>query len=313
MKNLSKEEAATLDAVAMQTEKSLQELEQAQATAIRKVVPEGVSEETVVMLKSKPELMEALSKNPRAAKAMTLCNSPCIPEFATASQVERIEGIIARAEARGIELNQRRLKEYLHRAGDHVDLNAAIDDLEAAFRKAQPVPASAAGSTVPIEDAVMDEAELLQHPDIRSKGAKPLDVRLGEARAGNDFDLIEGQKYPHNQVPIKDKAGKYRRLDSYDPGRKEIISRKSLSAHSGQIAYVDEFTMIDYLQEFALKYPYGATIADVPSARSLANKTLTGSYVLEVPPQEWIIPERILKEAKARGVTIRDINGRVYH
>ena len=161
-----------------------------------------------------------------------------------------------------------------------------------------------------MQDAVLDEAELLQRPGVRR--GKPTDVRLGEASYGNEFDVLEGQKYPHNQVPIKDKAGKYRRLDSYDPVKKEIVSRKSLSASNGQIAYVDEFTMIDYLQEFALKYPNGATISDVPSAKGLGNKTLQGSYVLEVPPQEWAIPDRILKEAKARGVTIRDINGRIY-
>jgi len=56
-------------------------------------------------------------------------------------------------------------------------------------------------------------------------------------------------------------------------------------------------------------------IADTAAAKKLglANQTLTGKYILEVPVQEWAIPERILNEAKIRGITIRDIKGSVYN
>jgi len=161
-------------------------------------------------------------------------------------------------------------------------------------------------------EEIVDEAELLERPDVHL--GKPLSVRQGEARAGQEFDRAMSPNYPYNQLPIRDQAGKLRWLDSYDPIKKEIVSRKSLAATQGQIAHADEFTMIGHFQEFALKYPNGAVIADVPSARAmgLAGQTMTGSYILEVPVQRWAIPDRILEEARLRHVTIRDVNGKVY-
>lgn len=267
-------------------------------------IPDGVSKETMKMLTGKPELLNALSKNPRAAKVLTLCKSPCFPEFATPSQLSRIEGLLTDAENRGLQIDKRRVKEYFHRPTDQADLTQAIDDFEEAMRKARP------GGATPSGDAIMDEAELLQQPGIR----KSPEIQLA-AKEGREFDVLEGQKYPHNQVPIRDKGDKVRRLDSYDPQKQEIISRKSLATNNGQIAFTSEFEMIDHFQEFALKYPNGAVIADTAAAQKLglANQTLTGKYILEVPVQDWAIPERILNEAKIRGITIRDIKGRVYY
>jgi hypothetical protein len=155
----------------------------------------------------------------------------------------------------------------------------------------------------------MDEAELLQQPGVR----RSPEIHLA-AKEGREFDVLEGQKYPHNQVPMRDRGGKIRRLDSYDPQKQEIVSRKSLATNNGQIAFVSEGEMIDHFQEFALKYPNGAVIANTAAAKKLglANQTVTGRYILEVPVQNWAIPERILDEAKIRGITIRDINGNAY-
>jgi hypothetical protein len=263
----------------------------------------NVSEETKAMLAGKPELLEALAKNPRAAKALTLCKSLCIPEFATRTQVDRIERLLANAETRGLQIDQTRVQEYFHRATDRVALTEAIDDFEQALRKATPSGATLTG------DAIMDEAELLEQPGIRGSP----EIQLA-AKEGRVFDVLEGQKYPHNQVPIRDLGGKIRRLDSYDPQAKEIISRKSLATHNGQIAFTGVGEMIDHFQEFPLKYPNGAVIADTPAAQrlGLANHTLAGKYILEVPVQDWTIPDLILHEAKIRGITIRDIKGRVY-
>jgi hypothetical protein len=269
-----------------------------------KAIPDGVSNETMKMLAGKPELLEALAQNPRAAKVLTLCRSPCIPEFATPSQLARIETLVTDAEKRGLQIDEARLKEFFHRSTDQADLTQAIDDFEQAMRKAKPSRATSQG------DAIMDEAELLQQPGMR----RSPEIHLA-AQEGRDFDVLEGQKYPHNQVPMRDGTGKVRRLDSYDPQKGEIISRKSLATHNGQIAFATEGEMIDHFQEFRLKYPNGAVIADTPAGRELglANQTLTGKYILEVPEQRWVIPDRILNEAKLRGVTIRDINGRVYN
>jgi hypothetical protein len=306
VKNLATEEQNALDDIARQAESSIKELEDAQRSAVA-AAPKGVNEETSEMLANKPELRDALAKNPRAANALTLCKSPCIPEFASAPQVSRIEKLLADAERRGLQLDESRLKEYFHGAANETELSHAIDDFEQSMRKAQP------GGTSTTAEAIMDEAELLQQHGVR-KG-KPVSVRLAEAQEGNLFDTLEGQKYPHNQVPIRDKAGIVRRLDSYDPDKGEIISRKSLAAGNGQIAFTNEFTMIEYFQEFALKYPNGAIIADTATTRklALANKALTGKYILEVPVQKWNIPPRILQEGNARGIKIRDINGKVYN
>ena len=184
------------------------------------LTPEGIAKEL------KPELREALAKNPLAADALTLCKSPCTPEFATPSQVARIERLLTDAEKRGLQIDKTRQREYFHRPTDEVGLTQAIDDFEQAMRKATPSAATSKG------DAIMDEAELLQQPGIR----KSLEIRLA-AREGREFDVLEGQKYPHNQVPIRDKGGKDRRLDSYDLQKQEIISRKSLATHNGQIAF----------------------------------------------------------------------------
>jgi toxin YxiD len=167
-----------------------------------------------------------------------------------------------------------------------------------------------ATASKPKGDDLLDEAELLMRHDIR----RSPEIRLA-AREGREFDVLEGQKYPHNQVPMRDKGGKVRRLDSYDPQRREIISRKSLATHNGQIAFASEGEMIEHFQEFALKYSNGALIADTRTTRKLglANQTLTGHYILEVPRQNWAIPDRLIEEAKIRGITIRDVNGKVYN
>lgn len=161
-----------------------------------------------------------------------------------------------------------------------------------------------------------EEAELLEQYGVHEN--KPVDIRLAEAKKGKAYDKELEVKYPANQVPVLDKKGK-RFLDSYDPVKGEIISRKSLVTSNGQIALADEFTMIDYFQEFALKYPRGAIIANTRRARKmlvngkpLAGQTLTGKYVLEVPVQNYAIPDRIIYEARVRNIIIRDEKGKVY-
>jgi hypothetical protein len=127
LRNLSDEERLALDNVALQSEKTLQEIDDAQRAAVIKGAPEGISEETITMLKYKPDLLEALAKNPRAAKALTLCKSPCIPEFSTPAQVAKIESLLAQAETAGRKLNDKELKEYFHRAKNSGELDSLID------------------------------------------------------------------------------------------------------------------------------------------------------------------------------------------
>lgn len=137
-KNLAAEEQKALDEIAQQAENSLKELEGAQQSGAKAALPKGINDETAEMLTKRPELRNALAKNPRAANALTLCKSPCIPEFATASQVDRIESLLAQAEKRGLQLDQRRLKRYFHSAKDEASLTKAIDDFEAKLSRSRP-------------------------------------------------------------------------------------------------------------------------------------------------------------------------------
>ena len=134
------------------------------------------------------------------------------------------------------------------------------------------------------------------------------------AAQGREFDRLMQKHYSargaFNEVPIRARTGKYRRLDTYDPVEKEIISRKSFAASNGQLAFADKDDVIGYLQEFALKYRNGAVVPKVPSAGSLAGKTIVGRYVLEIPPQNYPVPPFVLEQAKIRGIIIRDALGR---
>jgi hypothetical protein len=102
--------------------------------AVRARAPNGVSEDTISMLQRNPELLEALEHNPRAAKALTLCKSPCIPEFASKEQVRRIERMLEQAEAKGAAINQKDLRNVLHEASNQAELTQKIDAVEAALK-----------------------------------------------------------------------------------------------------------------------------------------------------------------------------------
>ncbi|MEH4263481.1 hypothetical protein ACU63M_19670 [Klebsiella aerogenes] len=99
----------------------------------------------------------------------------------------------------------------------------------------------------------------------------------------------------------------YYRVDPYNPTTGEIVSRKFI-----QFSDITEATAKSYIREAVDKYPAGATIARVPSSGSLAGSQLKGSNILEVPPQSKPIPQSVLDAADKVGVTIRDINGKVY-
>ena len=109
---------------------------------------------------------------------------------------------------------------------------------------------------------------------------------------------------------------KYVRLDSYDPQKGEIVSRKKT-----QLGEVSEETAIRYLKELEDKYPPGSIIADVPSNKIGANReifkdnkgnVLKGQMILEVPEQKAKIWPNVLDYAKKKAIIIRDVNGKIY-
>ena len=109
---------------------------------------------------------------------------------------------------------------------------------------------------------------------------------------------------------------KYVRLDSYDPQKGEIVSRKKT-----QLDEVSDETAIRYLKELKDKYAPGTIIADVPSNKTGVNREifknnkgniLDGQMILEVPVQEANIPPNVLEYAKKNDIIIRDVNGKIY-
>jgi hypothetical protein len=269
---------------------------------------QGVSSETEEMLAKRPGFARLLEEHPEAADLFKLCKSPCFPDFLSeqemAERLLRLEKIQKAAAEAGVPLDRKLTRELLHQQKDVKGVDDALRKMEDTLSHLHEQRLANEG------EALVDPDEIFKQPGVKDR--KPVDVRLGEAREGQVFDTLEGEKYPHNQVPMRDRGGSLRRLDSYDPATGDIISRKSLSTTNGQIAFADEGVMTDYFQEFPLKYPNGATIADVPSAGSLAGKTLKGRYVLEVPVQRYPIGQKILDQAKLRGIIIRDVTGKIY-
>nr|WP_062337171.1 hypothetical protein [Herbidospora sakaeratensis] len=175
---------------------------------------------------------------------------------------------------------------------------AAAPKKKAARRR--PVPEKPGG------DLLLDDADVLAQQGMSTK--KSVQELRQEAGEGVRFEKSLASPRRQGQVPIYDRRGRRNRLDYYDEAAGEIISVKSLAGSNGQIAHVDEFTMLKHFQEFALKYPNGARIVEGP----LAGRVMTGRYILEVPPQVEPIPARVIELARASRVVIRDTTGKVW-
>jgi len=127
-------------------------------------------------------------------------------------------------------------------------------------------------------------------------------------QAGEDFNKANRARYPYNEVEVVDAEGNKFRVDSYDPVKGEIVSRKFT-----QLSDVQENTVIKYLNEMGRKYPSGAEITDSPfNSEVLRGGFFEGDLVLEVPVQIKPIPQAVLDAARKKGITIRDVTGRIY-
>lgn len=178
------------------------------------------------------------------------------------------------------------------------------DGIKAAMRAGDKVGADAAQAAVGKADGVA-----ARNADTAARvSGKP--EWLQRLDAGRDFDTAQRPAYPHNEVYIVKPDGStgYYRLDSYNRVTGEIVSRK----HT-QLADIQESSAIRHIKEFETKYPRGGEIASVPSTpSSLSGENLMGQYILEVPVQDNPIPQAVLDAADEAGVSIRDVNGKVY-
>jgi hypothetical protein len=117
---------------------------------------------------------------------------------------------------------------------------------------------------------------------------------------GNAFDrAIENRKiYPYNQVGLE---GGFR-LDSYDPLKGEIISRKATD-----FDVIDPSTFKGYLEELKQKYSAGTKIRSDKYKTQIDGQALRGKQFLEVPKSNEASANRAAFEAaaKAEGITIR--------
>jgi hypothetical protein len=145
------------------------EAKAASRAAIREKLPEGITDETVSMLEQNPELLEALASNPRAAAALTLCHSPCIPEFASAAQVARVERLLAAADRQGVKISQTELRNFLHTASSRAELTRAIQTVEKAVAKTPPGATAEYGTKFASDKEIQEALAPLNEPP----GKKP--------------------------------------------------------------------------------------------------------------------------------------------
>jgi hypothetical protein len=177
--------------------------------AMRKRLPENITEDTVAMLEKNPELFDALANSPRAATALTLCNSPCIPDFASAAQVTRIEGLLQEAEQKALSINQTELKEFLHATKNRTDLNRAIRETQDSIRSAKP------GAEVKLEPRRRPDSTQPSVPKTPEDVARAIRAKYQGALVDPDHELekiIARVRHPSLRVDGRAASGELRDL-----------------------------------------------------------------------------------------------------
>ncbi|MGH3926957.1 MAG: hypothetical protein ACRDTT_29500, partial [Pseudonocardiaceae bacterium] len=140
--------------------------------------------------------------------------------------------------------------------------------------------------------------------------AEKADAIANRVASGTQFNRDNWHRYTFNEVRLTN--GKV--LDSYDPVRGEIVSRKDT-----QLASVQPATARKYIKEAVDKYPEGQVIASSPSVlrqqertgREIAGQKLQGKIILEVPSQVKRVPLEVLDYARRQNVIIRTTEGKV--
>ncbi|GGG77807.1 hypothetical protein GCM10007415_07250 [Parapedobacter pyrenivorans] len=74
-------------------------------------------------------MLDSLTDNKKAAKALKKCASPCYKDFLSTRQIDEVEAILRKAETHNVNINYDELKTYFHKAVDADDLDEKIDVL----------------------------------------------------------------------------------------------------------------------------------------------------------------------------------------
>jgi hypothetical protein len=89
----------------------------------------GVTGDTIELFKRRPELKRALERGGRAAEALRKCASFCYPEFASPSQIDRLDRMLKSAEDAGLQYDSKGLTNYLRGTKSWTELEEAINTL----------------------------------------------------------------------------------------------------------------------------------------------------------------------------------------
>jgi len=117
---------------------------------------------------------------------------------------------------------------------------------------------------------------------------------------GNRFNdtAREGKWYPYNEVNLENR----KRLDSYNPEKGEIVSRKATD-----LEMIDMKTFESYLRELKNKYPPGTKIRS-NKYDEIDGQELHGTQILEIPASNRNferIDEYVALARDKYGITIR--------
>ncbi len=149
---------------------------------------EKLNPKTQDMLAKNPELAKVFAEmDPLARDLLTLCESPCVPETATATQGARLQAVLSKLKiAKGTEAFEY-LREYLHNARNRANLDPVIKELEGLETKAD--------LQAKIEEFIQKSAQAKGLTAVRRPDG------VWEVTLENGVKVAEYQVQPHNKAP----------------------------------------------------------------------------------------------------------------
>lgn len=132
----------------------------------------GVTPETLELFTGNPELKKALDSAPRAMRALRKCASPCYPDFASPTQIDRLDRVLEAAEDAGIHFDPEGLRDYLRTTASSAEFESAIDQLSRKVGVNEAFAESAGTVAAPAEQYLPAVAQLRAQPGVASGGSR---------------------------------------------------------------------------------------------------------------------------------------------